>query len=218
VARRFFFPGSLAAPVTPVANGTWGSVPSAPRKLVKDKGEVADSPGGTLGSFGTTFARCRYVSEALAGAHSFGGTVKCYGRCFEGAAADNVTTRLEVYVVSNDGATVRGTLLTAGHYGSGLELTVTPTATNRAWANGDTVTAINAQDGDRIVVVPGFLHTAGSTPQAGYIEGCAAASVAVPEDETTTTGGTITWVEFSDSIVFQGEAIAGGRRMLLGVG
>lgn len=205
MAKRFYLPVSTAAAVTPAANGSWGDTDEAVnRRMLLAPDTTSTLANGTqidwTGALGVTALDRRYVSDPLSGAQTISGTVKAYARVFEKDALSNASTRFEAYVVSSDGGTVRGTLLAIGSYGSGAEANLT--ARNLAFADGDTVTNVNALDGDRIVCCFGYGDATGSGPAATATWGCShATAIDLPEDETTTTSYN-PWVEFSADLVF----------------
>jgi len=106
-------------------------------------------------------AVAQYVSEPLT-AQTISGTVKGQLRCMESAAAFNGTIAVLIKVVSFDGKTVRGTLLSL----SASDATTTPpefaaSLTNRKLMDVNenpllSLTSVDAQDGDRIVVELGI--------------------------------------------------------------
>lgn len=110
-------------------------------------------------------------------------------------------TLLRIYVISNDGSVVRGTLLAIGSYGT-TNLFATPPAQNRFLANGDALTTLAVLDDDRLVIEIGCRAT--TPPQVTGFVGCYVGGPAtdLPEDETS-INEYAPWVEFSNEILFQ---------------
>lgn len=110
--------------------------------------------------------------------------------------------RLEAYVVSQDGATVRGSLLTIGQYGVNANFNTANRNKSRA-SSGTAISSVSAQDGDRIVVRYGYSDSAGITPSAttNYGDILSGSVPDLPEDEIATNG--VAWVEFSATLAFR---------------
>ena len=118
----------------------------------------------------------------------------------EYADTDNVAAiYLCVKVVSEDGSTVRGTLLSLNYYAGVSEFINNATHRNKKGADGDSMSDVDAQDGDRIVVEIGYSDAAGTTPEASAKWGENADDL--PENETQTADGA-GWIEFSGDIAF----------------
>ena len=86
--------------------------------------------------------------------------------------------------------------------------------TNRVIADGDSVSAVVVQAGDRLVVEIGANDVNAGNLQFRY---GAPTGSDLPEDETTTTDLT-PWIEFSGTIGFQAAAAGAPNMLLLGVG
>ena len=111
---------------------------------------------------------------------------------------------LGIRIVSDDGLTLRATLLAVANYGVTAEFVNATTMRNKTCADGDTITAsYTTVAGDRIVVEIGY-QTDGeeSTPQAAAKWGDNATDLPVNETQTTDGAG---WIEFSNAITFLGE-------------
>lgn len=203
MATRLYFPSTTAADVTPAANGAWDYTSEAlNRKLVKQtKSNTAIEIGTRIGPWtaGQNALDRRYVSDPISGGKTISGTVKMQLKAREYAAQDNSTSRLEIYVVSNNGSTVRGTLLAIGQYGPATEYINNITHRNKTFADGDTLTSVAALDGDRIVVAVGHSDASGTTPEASCQFGDPTEDSDFPEDETQTSAG-VGWIEFSMDI------------------
>lgn len=138
------------------------------------------------------------VSFPMRGPGVFDGNVRAQAGVLAPSAA-NARARLEIYVVSRDGVTVRGTALAIGDYSTGTGFNTT--IRNKTFADGDALTPVPYLDGDRIVVVWGAADASGTTPQTTFTFGTATSTgVDLGQNETDTAGDA--WVEFSKSIDF----------------
>lgn len=207
MATRCYFPSTTAADVTPVANGTWNyTSESVDRKLVPTtKSNTALAEGTRIGPWTVDqLARDRrYVSPPLSGAQTISGTATLRLMTREFNNGDNSTSATEIYVVHNDGQTVRGTLFAASTSGSGSEYVNNATYRNKRFMLNEALSSVSAQNGDRIVVVIGHGNLPGSsTPEGACKFGDPTALSDLPDDETQTTDGT-GFVEFSQNLTFQ---------------
>ena len=203
MASRFYFPEAVAAEVNP-GFAAWGYQSEAlRRKCVKTKGASAITLGAQIGPWtaGQTALDRQYVSGKLqAGAVFTSGntTVKLQVMTREYANLDNSTSRLCIKVASEDGGTIRATLLALGQYGPATEYVNNATHRNKTFADGDTVTAsYTTVAGDRLVIEIGHSDAAGTTPEASCKWGENATDLPVNETQTTDGAG---WVEFSNTI------------------
>jgi len=200
VATRFYFPASELSPVSPSYDAGWSSSAQGKRRRlahIKASSTVATDGNITLpGAAGEKNLDRQYISDPIKGG-TISGTLKCQIMAKESATNDNVDEGwLQVCVVSGDGQTSRGILLSIGHYGITSEYSTG--ARNKTLANGDTVSSVTAQDGDRIVVEMGHSNsTAGTSIGATFYYG--ENGTDLPESEVGTTGAG--WIEFSATIV-----------------
>lgn len=149
------------------------------------------------------------VSDPLA-AQTITGTVKGQFRCQENFAGNiDAEPQLKLYVVSNDGSSVRGVLLDfdgattpdAHEYATAL--------TNRSFPRGGVaaVSSVVCQAGDRIVSEVGSRKTAvASASRTATLDFGDAGASDLPEDESTTTQLN-PWLEFSQTLVFQSAGV-----------
>lgn len=198
-AIRFYLgSASDGALPLPQANGSWtASSSTLARRGLWRKSTVSGIASTESWTTGQTKAHRYYVIDTPLRAGPVTGTVKCYIPGSESNANMNIYPRFELYVVSADLSTVRGTLLSIANYGSGNE--VATTQTGIAFADGDTMTRVDAQAGDYIVAVPGGTDVSGTTPGLSLYYGGTDADCL--EDETT-TGDQAAWIEFSDDTFF----------------
>lgn len=171
---------------------------------IGDEGNAAD----------TKWRIMQYVSEPLP-AQTISGTIKGQIRAGEEALLDNYDrVVIGIRVVSNDGATVRGTLLAVGSYAAANEFTLNSVnKTNRKIADGDALSSLAISANDRLVIELGVM-TAGSTGFDGseiLVLGDDSGTD-LPEDETTTAANNA-WIEFSADLFFYVEicsSVGGG--------
>jgi hypothetical protein len=215
MATRFYLPydAVYSASVSP-AFAAFGSTTGAVRRRLL-AGKVGDPIATTLvgtgilpntagtSAAGANVLLAQFVSDPLA-AQTISGTVACQIMMRETGATQNIdAARVALSVVSNDGQTVRGTLLALGEYGTLLELT--PTSTHRnvtVITAGQALSSVSALEGDRLVFGLGAVSTTGGTgtPTVRAKFGDAAADLPVDNVQTTDGAG---WLELSQSVEFQ---------------
>jgi len=205
---RLYMPTAEAAAVTPAFDGNWEDVDGAVRRrlrYIKDLSNTFAS-GTPIGwTAGQDALDRQYVSDPMVAGQVFNTSVIMQGICraLESAVNDNVTQiKAGLRIVSNDGNTVRATLLAvANHSGSTTELGTTSTVRRIFNSTALTGTYVTA-DGDRIVLELGYSDdgTGASilaTGSFGMSDGDAPYAF---------VGGTTTcspWVEFSIPIRFK---------------
>lgn len=203
---RFYFPADTAADVSPAYDAGWNYAAEALRRaLANVKGSSAITTGTQVGPWtsGNKALDRQYVSNKLA-AQRISGTCKMQLMVREYADTDNVAAiYLCVKVVSEDGSTVRGTLLSLNYYAGISEFINNATHRNKKGADGDAMSDVDALDGDRIVVEIGYSDAAGAAPEASAKWGENASDL--PEDEIQTTDGA-GWIEFSGDLSFYHES------------
>lgn len=159
--------------------------------------DVASTPADLLGG--------QYVSPALA-AQTISGTAKMRMVVAEETANDNVAAQLVVYVVSNDGQTVRGVLYagdsdTANPPSNEFGTAYANRAFPRAATTNFALSSLAISEGDRLVVEYGarMRGTARTSVLVGYTTG-SDGTTDLPEDETDTSQVKLPWIEFSGAI------------------
>ena len=185
--------------VTATANGTWAGTASN-HYIMFLRSTIAGrditnyvSSGGNGDQLLST-----YLSPKLK-AQTISGTFKCQALCYESNKNANAYARMELYVVSEDGTTVRGTLLSGPtDYGPGSEWNV-GSVQNITYADGDTMSSVDAQAGDRVVLKMGCTkgNVGTAYTYAGNGDGNDPA-VELGENETDTAG--VAWCEFSGDL------------------
>src|SRR5262249_30847465 len=124
-------------------------------------------------------------------------------RVLESAANDNIDkVSMKLIVVSEDGQTLRGTLLTIGDYGPTNEWATTLTA--RRIADGDTITTVNASDKDRIVLEIGYNNTTTGTSITGNMNFGDNSGTDLGDNETDTAANN-PFLELSATLSFLAE-------------
>ena len=203
VSTRFYLPSSGAASVSPAFAAAWEDTSSAVRRaMVTDKiaSAMADELSGTL-SLGDNLI-IQYVSDPLDGAQTIWGNMKLQIRAREGNALLDSLSKLGVFVYSNDGTTLRGTLLAVADYSTGAEWN--STYRNKVFADGDVPTPVSALDGDRIVIEIGAnMASVISTSDISLGDDSA---TDLPEDETTTDANN-PWFQIGQILKFQASNI-----------
>lgn len=209
MATRFYLPSGGSAPITPSPSSEWestGSVESFPTSTSK-QGSALTSKTVSLGPATTPYdvARLRYVSPPLT-AQTITGTVKGQMRNSESWADNDTCTALVIKVVSGDGGTLRGTLLS--YFPSSLTSEWSTSLTNRYCPpSGTALSSLEIQNGDRLVIEIGCRRF--STAYGTQTWRCGdAASSDLPEDETSTSDYN-PWIEFTHNFGFVSELQVG---------
>lgn len=228
MVTRFYFPATEASAVNPAFDAGWEDTSEAVRRRLEDvKGADAIAAGSTINLLEDVVRDeldRQYVSDPMAAGNIWTSGVSTFAMQLmvrEFATTDNVDRGiLGVRIVSEDGLTVRATLLAVANYGPTLEFINNATMRNKTFADGDTVgVTYTTVDGDRLVVEVGYQSSVlNTTPQAAAKYGQNAADLPVNETQTTDGAG---WIETSVTITFQAPAgpPAGLRTLALtGVG
>ena len=208
MATRFYLPSTLAADVSPpyTHQATWDETGSAVRrKMVTVKNGAAmgtQTVAKTLTGVLTRALVRQYVSRPLAGSQTISGTLKGTILVAESAVNDNIDkVSVKLVLVSNDGQTLRGALLSLGEYGPTNEWVKT-TLTARRIADGDALTSQAVTGGDRLVLEIGYTNTTIGASISGDMRYGDAASSDLGDNETDTADNN-PFIEFSGTIAFQ---------------
>lgn len=160
----------------------------------------------TVSGFGSTTGqdRChrQLISQRMPAGITFSAadTYKCYVQCLESAANDNMRSRMGVRILSEDGSTVRHTILAVADYSTAAEWNTA--LRNKAFANGDAgAGSYTTVAGDRLVVEIGHNDVAGSTISGSSRWG-SAGTADLGENETSTSTTERPWFETSENITF----------------
>ncbi|MBI5697062.1 MAG: DUF5011 domain-containing protein [Thaumarchaeota archaeon] len=203
---RLYFSNAGASAVNPTFDSWSESDSSVSRQLLSAKSASESLATGTrLGwTVGNTQLDRQYVSAPMNAGISFSSvTIKMQLACREFNNADNSVPKLSAKIVSQDGTTVRQTLLAIANYGTTSEYINNASLRNVQFANGDTLTGTYATvAGDRLVIEIGHSDTAGATPETQCRYGAPSGTADHGENDTETTA-LVPWVEFSNTITFQ---------------
>lgn len=216
MATRFYLGTGDVAPdggaIAPTFDASWEQTTSAVRaRMVPFKrnsafANLAIAETSTSGTFDFLFRQ--YISDPL-NAVTVTGTVKGVIRCLESATDADFRAQMLIKVMSRDGSTTTGTLLS--HDASGLtsEFDAT-TLTNRkfplAWAGaGTALGSVAAAQGDRLVIEIGIRsHNVTASSRTGTLRFGEASASDLAEDETSTTDNN-PWIEFSQTLTFENQ-------------
>jgi hypothetical protein len=217
---RFYWPSSGSAPLASLAFGatgnTWTKTTSAVRL------PMSTTKAGTLtsslsiagnGVDPSNVCACQLQSPALA-AQTISGTVLGINRVSEASNTDNYFAQLLIKAVSNDGTTERGVLLAFNNAALTQEWPVGGSqAATRGFPreafplDGEALTSLAIQDGDRLIIEPGFRQESTSTGNGTLrIGDDNATDYGVAASETDVKNP---WIEFSGTITFQGAGAEG---------
>src|SRR3990172_1902638 len=198
VAIKYYFPSSGAAPVSPAFDAGWEVTSDAVRY------PMPTTPGVTVLGLVTAvdngnsayqdLLAGQFVSDAIAAQTIPVQPVKIQMQAYEYTGTANLFLSFLIKVVSNDGTTVRGTLLPLTL--DNTELNV-GTQQNRRFTA--TTSSVVAQANDRIVVEVGFSGDPGGTSVHGWRwrVGEDASSGNLPEDDTENVITSRSWLELS---------------------
>lgn len=223
--QRWYLPSSGAAAVSPAFSGSWHQTGAADRlACVTTKGATAMTvrAANMDTASGARFILWRQYVSAPLEAQTVSGNVKgqvyCQTNASPGGGA-NPTLAVTIYIVSNDGSTVRGTLLgisasqTTGDppvfWDSGSSLSVENRSLKDSSDNTSlSLTPVVAVAGDRLVIELGFRETGTSGSSIGRAYFGDANATDAAENETDRNGGTAAsvrtpWVEFSSGLTLQ---------------
>ncbi len=193
MASRFYLPSSGAADVSPGFDATWEQTGTADRiKMTnKDVTNVTALTGKTS-TYATGVAQDiltrQYVSSPLAFAYAFDGTISFIcGTSDAAAGLSNSKLSILVKVVSNDGGTSSGTILSAFSKDTGIP-------------NALALTPLISQAGDRIVVEVGGTTTGptGTQTVTHRLGNSATSDFALTSGLTTDLNP---WIQFSQNIL-----------------
>lgn len=191
--------------ISPSFSGMWQTSAQATRRVLKPiKTKDAITIGTTIdggAAAGSIYLDRQYVSPGLASQQIISGRISGQLMVREYNAGDNVDrVFLCAKVVSNNGQTIRGTLLPSGNYGPTLEFVNNATHRNKTIASGQNLTPVTGLPGDRLVFEIGYQNsTAGTTPQASAKWGTDAPLLPINETQTTNGAG---WIAITPDLKF----------------
>lgn len=205
---RFYLTTTEPAPAAwvPAFDASWEQTTSVLRARMstfKRKGAMTSLAIAETSASGTfDFLFRQYFSDQLA-AQTISGNISGIIRALESAADADFRAQMVVRVVSEDGGTVRGTLLASDAGALSNEFDAT-TLTNRKFPlNGNgALTNVAAQLGDRLLVEIGIrAHNVTATSKTGTLRFGDASASDLANNETGTTDDN-PWIEFDSTITF----------------
>lgn len=209
-ATRLYFGGLDTSPrfyLDPISYGAqWENVANAPnstRRLWRDHpgyGFHQISRSKSPASDTADRLMAILVSNPLA-AQTISGTAKAVARVSENAAGSDLRSQIVIRVMSDDLQTERGVLY-AGDDGA-LVTEWSTTVTNRYFpqSGAATLSSVDVQDGDRLLVELGYRSHAAGTSGSGTID-LGDDGTDLPDNESNTTQGA-PWIEFSQTLIFK---------------
>jgi hypothetical protein len=197
LVNRLYFSTAQTPDVSP-AFAAWTTTTSVDRRKLLNAKEAGEAMASVFFASTTTLRLLRQFVSLPLKAQTVTGNVKCQIRALDNDLDGNITARLLAKVVSGDGLTLRGVLLAIADYSTGTFFAASER--NKAFANGDAVSSVDAQEGDRLVVEIGCNAPSGGGVQVDF--GAPSATSDLPENETE-TGNLVPWIEFSNGLVFQ---------------
>ena len=214
MSTRLYFDSTNTPPVSPAYAADWDATNEAVRRKLLAAKTTDITNGGNIIVTDGVILGMQFVSDPLS-AQTISGTVKCQMLVRDPDGSVQVTSRLLIKVVSNDGSSVRGTLLEIGDYSAGTFFNTFPTR-NKTFADGDALSSVDASAGDRLVIELGCNNPNGDEVRFSF--GASIPLSDLPENETTTTN-LAPWIELSGDISFQSGSVSGAPNLLLlGVG
>lgn len=205
-ATRFYLPSTGAAAVSPaftLSGFSWTHTASADRiaaVTTKINSAVTDKVVAGTGGIGIDQLFRQYVSAPIP-AQTIGGTVKGQIRALEELTSADARAQIVIYVVSNDGSTLRGVLY-AGDTGALASEFTNAGRVNRKFPRSSpvSVSSVSAATNDRIVMEIGARRSGAGAVDVYLVFGDTTTGSDLPEDETTTTSTMLPWIEFSDDL------------------
>lgn len=220
MATRIYFhgPGSyneIVPSIAPAFSSSWegvqGGVNPNRRFCSPVKRSSVSGTAGNYSGFETSTTSpydvgiMQFISDRLE-TQTISGTVKGQFRCYETNADADFCAAVVIRVVSADGQTVRGTLLS--YFPGSLTSEWATSFTNRQFPPSTALSEVVCQAGDRLVIEVGFRSfNTHNTYRLGYVHLNDTAATDLPEDETTTTEYA-PWMEFSQTLNFINDLLA----------
>lgn len=198
---RFYLPSTGDAAVSPTYSSLWEYTSEATRReLVTTKISSAMTDAGAQETVATSSIDVlirQYVSQPLP-AQTISGNVKGQIRAYEFVADNDLSRAVLIRVCSNDGSTIRGTLLE--HFPSSLTSEFNTSLQNRYFPPSTGLSSLAIQEGDRIVIEYGYrAFNSHSSDSVGWLNFGDNSGTDLPENETATTSDN-PWIEFSIDI------------------
>jgi len=222
VVTRLYLPSSGTAPISPAFDASWEAT-GAPTRLPLSTGKdehsavlsvavaaILNVPAGAV-----DIAIAQFISAPLSGNQTISGAIKGQIRALESSGTGDLDPQCVIRVLSNDGTTVRGTLIASDTSGLGHEFNTALRNVKYPKGGSTTPTSVNALDGDRLCIEVGYRkHESATTSRTGTLSFGDNAGTDLAEDETTTTAND-PWFEFADTLTFQAVGIRVSQTPLL---
>ncbi len=212
LVKRFYFAPSAVPDVSPAQSPLWATAIGWKRQLLTAVDNVA---GGSFQKTKTTtgapqdLGHFQFTSPPIKAATISGSFTLAIGG-WENDPTMDAFLQATIFVVSNDGLTVRGTLY-AGQSATTASATVTdpnaefdPTAANRSRVlSGVTLSSVTVQEGDRLVVEVGY-RSCNSAALSSVVLPLENRSIGTDLPATANANGDVginrPWIEFSNWI------------------
>lgn len=213
MATRLYFGNGVTPPITPAVDASWEFTSGLTRRVLEpSKGNTPDAALESLasGNVNTNSPAgavdavvAQYISAPLSGNQTISGTVAGQMRMQESNAAADMRVQCVIRVLSNDGTTVRGTLIASNAGALAHEFNTSLRNISIPLGGSTAVTSVNALDGDRIVVELGARkHESATTARVATLSSGNPSGTDLAVDETTTTAN-VPWIEFSAGLTFK---------------
>ena len=211
MASRFYLSSSTVAHRSPGFSAWTQTTEGIRRRMspVKDGSIIATTTiwdGVSPGANETALA-AQFVSDPMVAGIAFvtTDTIKCQVLCQESAVNDNINRQpITVKVYSEDGATLRATMLALAHIGPNTTEWPT-TALNKTVSDGDVLkTGYTTVAGDRLVIEVGgqVAGGPGGVSTTGTLRFGTSGSSDLGENETDTDTTLLPWFEISRTVTF----------------
>lgn len=218
MATRFYLSSTAAADVTPsgISSSSWWQVSTGydVRKMntIKDSSTITSKTSGVTATNGNSVLNRQYVSSPLAAqsiAVNTTALVALRGN-ISATAASNMIFRVTILTGTSTFTIFINSTLN-GNLGN---TSYTTTLTNRTNSYNSVAVTVNA--GDRLLFEIGFLNNSSTSISATQSFG-SSAGIDLPSDNTTTTAND-SWIEISQTLLFQSASIPVKNFGLLGIG
>ena len=195
-----YLPSTGAAAVSPTFDANWEETGDAVRLAMVTTKITSAMTTKSITAVATAqdLLFLQYVSDTLA-AQTLAGPISIQMRTAEALATADAFCRMALKVISEDGATVRATLLAFADFGSGTEWNTA--LRNQIFAFQDQITSYTCILGDRLLLELGCNHAAAAV-SLSVSHGDDNASDFAENDETQTTALN-PWLKFYKRVTFE---------------
>ncbi len=195
---RLYMVNNTAPAISPNVDANWESSasPFGRGKLSKttDAGDTLTTTAAFTSTAGQDRCHKQFISDPLVAGLKIGINWKAYAQALESAANDNIVSCMGARLVSEDGSTVRATMLSVGDK-SGTQTEWNTSLRNKNFANNAGTTVVQAtQKGDRLVLEFGHKDASG-TSISGQTRWGSGGSTDLGENETSTSTTERPWID-----------------------